>query len=325
MAFARGLIEIDKAVEASSSGFGPRLSPLFWKNDGEKYILRFLTDDVIVGQFAEYIETIRDKKDGNGNVIGKQTADFLIDPDGTNWCEHFGGRQREWGTGNLIEPKKVTKGIGVAVLRKEQATEGGRVKIVDDRQTIDVDGKKFTARRFVVVKMSIGNFWDPMRGIGRRNNTIIDRDFEITRRGKDKNTKYDISPIGPEESETDLRDPAVLHEWYGYGQKWDESNPDRFLFCPQTLDEWAENYSGKERAEYFLKGIASSNGSNENAVRPVVIDHEGNTLVASSAAPARPQVGGVTGDEDETQAVSSPSSRFSSVREQLQATFANQS
>jgi hypothetical protein len=308
MAFARGLIEIDKAVEAASQTFGPRLNNLFWKKDGEKYILRFLTDDVIIGQFAEYIETTQENKEGQ--LI---TTDFLIDPDGTNWVDHFGGLQREWGTGNLIQPKLVKKGVGVAVIRKEAPSEGGRVKIVDDQQTIEVNGKKYTARKFVIVKMSIGNFWDQLRGIGRRAGTICDIDFEITRRGTDKTTKYDTSPIRAEESEVDLRDPAVLHEWYGYGKKWDEANPDRFLFCPQSLDEWAANHSGKERAEYFLK---SSNARRGTDVRPAVIDHVGNTLVA-----ARAQVVGVTGDEDETQAVSSSSSRFANVRDQLKSYF----
>lgn len=326
MAFERGLGAIDKAAAEAASGFGPRLGFQSWK-DKDRVILRFLTDDVIVGPFAEYIVTNKTTEDGK-----ERTADFLIDPDGTNWVEYFGGKQREYGTGALVDPKLRKLGVGVAVVREEKPTEGGRVQIVDQLHTIDVDGKKYTARKFVIVKMSIGNFWDQLRGMGRRAGTICDRDFEISRRGADKNTKYDMSPIDPRESAEPLEDLEALHAFYGYGKKWDEQDPDRFLFCPQTLDEWAEGYSGKERAEFFLGNAKPQeqppqpNGNAaaaQAAPRTVVVDQDGTPLVQTTAhAPSGSSNGWGSSDHDEANAVPSTASGFADVRNKLKSSFA---
>lgn len=322
MAFERGLVAIDKAAAEASSGFGPRLGFQSWK-DKDRVILRFLTDDVIVGPFAEYIVTNTTSDDGK-----ERTADFLIDPDGTNWVDYYGGKQREYGTGALIEPRLRKLGVGVAVVRTEQPTQGGRVEIVDELHQIDVDGKKYTARKFVIVKMSIGNFWDQLRGMGKRAGTICDRDFEITRRGADKNTKYDMSPIDPRESAEPLEDLAALHQFYGYGLKYDETNPDRYLFCPQTLDEWAEGYSGKDRAEHFLGNAKprpqeQQPAANGNGAQPrtVVIDQDGVPLVQTTAHAGNSNGWGVS-TEDEAHAVPSVASGFADVRSKLKNHFA---
>lgn len=271
MGFRSGLDEIDKAAaeaEAAQRNFGPRLNYRNFK-DGDKLILRFLTDDVITGKFAEWVLTKKVSKK-TGDLISQ---DFLVNPDGTNWVEHFGGLQKEFGTNKLVTPRLRTQTVGVAVVREEVPVSGGKGKteVVDKQIMVEADGKKLKGREFVLIKQSLGNFWEQFRGMTRRYDTIVDRDYEITRVGSELDTRYEIAPLDPVE---ELRDLAKLHKAYGYGRKWNDEDPDRFLYCPQTLEEWAEGYSGEERARYWLvdEDAPSGNGSHP------VIDSEGNGL-----------------------------------------------
>lgn len=279
MGFKTGLGEIDKAAEEAAArdnmSFGPRLNYRNFK-DKDKLILRFLTDDIITANFADWIITKRVKKHGD-NAGDPVTQDFLIDPDGINWVEHYGGLQREFGTKTLISPKYRKQAVGVAVVREEVLGGGkGKTEIVDKQVILEHDGKKYKGREFILIKQSIGNFWEQFIGMTRRYDTICDRDYEVTRVGSDKETHYEIAPIDPVD---ELRELDALHKWYGYGRKWSDDDSDRFLYCPQTLDEWATNHSGEERAKYWLVGDEVSNeNSRPDWVPPAVIDQDGNGL-----------------------------------------------
>ena len=292
MGFRTGLDAINQAVKDAESSFGPRLNYKTFK-DGDKLILRFLDDDVIVGGFAEYVVTKKVKKKGDnaGQVI---TQDFLVDPEGTNWVEKFGGLQKEYLTGKLISPKLRTMGVSLAVVREEVPSKAGngQVEVVDKKIIVEADGKKLTAREYVLIKQSIGNFWQQFGGMAGRYGSMCDRDYEITRVGGDKNTKYTIAPLDKIDG---LGTLAEVQEHYGYGKKYDEKDPERFLYPPQTLGEWAEYYSGEDRARFWLVGDA---------------DGEATTQAQSSSNGHRIVEAGITGYEDEAQAVPSSQSQF---------------
>lgn len=306
MAFERGADAVTKAVEQQAGQFGRRLSFFTWK-DGDKKFLRFLEDDLpLVGEFAQAIQTNHEKI---------QTMDFLIDPDGTNWVEKYHGRQREWGTANLIAPKLRSLGVGIAVLREEVSDpdNAGRTKIVDATTTYEADGKKFNGLTYGVVKLPLSTFWKKLTGMQRRYGTLCDRDYEIVRRGGDKTTDYEVTPI---DSLTDeLRDPELVRERYGYGRKCEEKDPKRFLYCPQTLDEWAEDYSSEKRAKYWLEG-ATVNGNGVVAVGSVQGLNEFHPTTTSNPG------WGSNGD-DPAQPVASGQTAFSGVRDQLRQHFAS--
>lgn len=320
MGFERGADAVTRAVEQQQSGqFGPRLSFFSWK-DEDKKVLRFLEDDLpLVGEFAQGIQTNNEKI---------QTMDFLINPDDNNWVEYFGGMQREWGSGNLITPKLRKMGVGIAVLREEvpDPDNPGRTKIVDALTTVDVDGKKYQARQFGVLKLPLSTFWKKLTGMQRRYGTLCDRDYEITRHGADKTTDYEVTPI--DSSDDSMRDPDGVRAQYGYGTKMDEKDPKRFFYCPQTLDEWAAYYSGKERAEYWLKGASNgaehhANGAMTSSYGTGVVDGLNEFRKETTFNPPNgEQVWGQTA-EDEAQPVPSAASGFSGVREQLRSHFAN--
>jgi hypothetical protein len=244
--------------------------------------------------------------------------DFLIDPDGTNWVEYYGGRQREFGTGNVIVPKLRSMGVGVAVLREEvpDPENPGRTIVVDAVTTVEEDGKKYQALQFGVLKLPHQNFWKKLTGMQRRYGTLCDRDYEITRHGGDKTTDYEVSAI--DSKDDDSKDPEKIRARYGYGKKFEDSNPKRFLFCPQTLDEWVEYYSGQDRAKFWLEGASGG-------PKPVtVINSDGASVNGldefrqeTSANPGWGNRG-----EDEAQPVPSQSSGFRGVKDQLREHFA---
>jgi hypothetical protein len=273
MGFKTGLDEIDKAAEEAKArseqrgAFGPRLTYRNFK-DGDKLILRFLTDDIITAKFYDWVLTQRTSQK-TGDVISQ---DFLVDPDGTDWVKHYGGIQKEYGTNKLIQAKPRTQTVAVAVVREEVPGKGRKLEVRDKEILVEVDGKKVKAREFVLIKQGI-SFWEQFRGMTRRYDTITDRDYEITRVGSDKDTHYEIAPLDPVEA---LRDLDALHAFYGYGRKWNEEDPDRFLYCPQTLDEWSDGYSGEERAKYWLVGDESTTTPVDTHEGHPVVDADGN-------------------------------------------------
>jgi hypothetical protein len=309
MGWERGPDAVNKAVERQSGDFGPRLSFFTWK-DGDKKFLRFLEDDLpLVGDFAQQIVTNQEKV---------QTMDFLIGD--TNWVEKFHGRQREWGTGNLVAPKLRKLGVGIAVERQEipDPDNPGRVKLIDKVSTKEVDGKKYEALTYGIVKLPPKTFWKKLTGMQRRYGTLCDRDYQIERIGGDKDTDYEVTPIDSDSDE--LRDPDKVRELYGYGHKYDEKDPKRFTKCPKTLDEWAQDYSSEERARFWLEG-ASSPMTNGNGAPHVDGLNEFGAETTSNPEPT-PAGWGSTGD-DEAQPVVSSASNFSGVRDQLRQHFAN--
>jgi hypothetical protein len=238
MGFERGLQAMSNAINQSNAGFGPRLNYINWK-DGDKKVIRFLTNDMIVGQFAEWVVTNNEKM---------PTTDFLIDPDTENFVTKYGGLSKEYGTGVLVPPKLSKRGVSIVVLRTE-LPDG---TVIDDLEMRD----GLQARKFGILKQSLGNFWQHFQGVARRNGTICDRDYEIIRRGGDKDTKYDVAAIDPPDNDP-FKKLEYLQEFYGYGRKYDEKDPERYLYCPQTLDEWLVEHSSEDRAKRFLQGAQS--------------------------------------------------------------------
>jgi len=178
VAFERGPEAVEKIMtqQQSKSGGGGdyrRPSIFYWKDDGEKKILRFLAEDLpLVGKFANNILTNNEKI---------RQMEFMINPDGTNWVEHFGAMQEEYGTRAIVEPKLRTLGVGIAVLREEvpDPKSPGRTVIVDAMTTVEKDGQKFEARQYGIVKFSAYSFWNNLQGIQRRYGTLCDRDYEV--------------------------------------------------------------------------------------------------------------------------------------------------
>jgi len=294
MGFERGLEAMSNAINASQSSFGPRLNYINWK-DGDKKVIRFLTNDMIVGQFAEWVQTNNEKI---------PATDFLIDPDTENFVAKYGGLSKEYGTGNLVPPKLTKRGVSIVVIRNEVPDGKGGTKVVDVEEGVTVEGKVLVGRHFGVLKQSLGNFWQHFQGQARRNGTICDRDYEVIRRGKDKDTKYDIVGIDPK-SDDPFLDLAKLQEHYGYGRKYNEADPERYLYCPQTLEEWAADHSSEDRARRLLQG----------AQRPSITVTNGNGFMEFDRNTTSNPGFETRVADDEAQAVPSSGSQFTDFRD----------
>jgi len=320
--FTTGLSAMQKMVadaKTSNSDFsGPRLSYFSWK-DGDRKIVRFLSDAVIGAMFYSFVIT----NDGRPQsfLVDPEAEDYVQKfmsptPGGIGWTINYGTKQPE--------PAKARKmGIGLAVLRDLAPRAGGGFDVVDAIESAEFKGQTFRARTFGLIQQNPKNFWGSLTGYSEIYGTICDRDYMIVRVGGDKDTHYTITPLDPVE---DLKDPAALQAAYGYGVPRDKDDPDRFMYCPQTLEQWSEWFSGEERARSLLLPHSPA-----AAPPPSSVPQFAPTVVAPvSTAPVAPQAGlgefhpATTHNPDEAQAappVVAPSSAtdFSSIRETLLA------
>jgi len=242
-----GFDAVQRAIEEGKSrgDFTPghSLGYLSWK-DKEVHVVRFLTDDVITADMHEFIQT----NDG-------KTKNFLIDPDKGDFVARYAsptpglGWTTDYKTKQTVPSKPRTRTIGVAVVREMVQKPGGGFDIVDKVDSLEIGGQSFQKRNFVLITQSASNFWNSLMGSYMVYGTLTDRDYRIQRIGSGVDTSYSITPLDPVE---ELRDPEVLRDFYGYGKPVDENDPDRFLFCPQTLAEWAEYRSSEEWAQRWL-------------------------------------------------------------------------
>ena len=278
-----GFQVLQKAIEdskkASSSGpIGGVRNYFSWKS-GDRKIIRFLTNDIITADFYEWILT----NDG-------KTKSFLIDPDKGDFVEKYASAEPGLGwrrnpKTQQLEPRKTRKlTVGMAVLRDEKPApgDGGGTTFSDYFYEIDIKGEIYPARYFGIIQQSHGNFWDQLVGFHKRYGSICDRDYEITRTGAALDTKYQIVPLDPIE---EMRDLAAVQRLYGYGAPWPSRPEDgaseaevdrwrhRFVFCPQTLAQWAEQFSSEERVKYWLTPV-----SDQGSAQRVSAEHTSSGL-----------------------------------------------
>ncbi|QDF18637.1 ssDNA-binding protein [Gordonia phage Pupper] len=302
-----GLDALKSAIKSAASAggaFGGKLAYANWK-DGETHVIRFLTDveDILTCDFYEYIVD-KDNK----------TQNFTVLPDvvegAEDWVIKLGGKTREKGmTGDLVDPRPKQRTVAIAVLREEdpQVINGRTViKYRDVIEEIEVKGEKYPARKFLLVKQSHKNFWQPMVGFYDEYGTLCDRDYKITRQGAKTDTTYQIVPKDPDGSDFDIK---KHYEGYGYGRPYDEEDPDRYLFCPQTLPQWAESYGSEERVRYFLLGEREASGDSKPSGGSA-------TKAAASNDDGPPWK---TDENDKAPVSEETGSEFSSLRERLKA------
>lgn len=242
-----------RAEQARQGGGGGKQLHYFNWKPGDVKVLRFLTDDVITEDFAEFIV------DKTGN-----TKSFLIPASDPHILDRYRspspgiGWRKEFKSGRLVEPKTRKIGVGIAVLRDEQPGESGKLELRDYVYDQEIEGVNYLSRYFGLVQQSVSNFWHTLAvSCFKRYGTICDRDYQITRTGEGLDTKYDILPLDPD---PDLATTEAVRSFYFYGYQWEEADADRFVKCPQTLVQWAEYFSGEERFKFWLtpEGAAST-------------------------------------------------------------------
>jgi len=239
-ALQNAIKDSEKRAEAAQSGGGKTLGYINWKPN-EKKILRFLTDDMLTENVYDFIV------DNSG-----QTKNFLQPSDDPDRIKRYMsptpgiGWRKEYKTEKLVEPKTTKKGICVAVVRTEKPGQPVEDLLYDR----EIDGKSYPSRTFGIVMQGINNFWHTLAtSVYSRYGSICTLDYEITRTGDGKDTKYSILPCNPV---PELSTIEAVQQFYFYGQPWDENDELRFLKCPMTVHQWAEYFSGEERYAHWL-------------------------------------------------------------------------
>lgn len=288
-------IEQSQQRSASGGSFSPgsALNYLKWEA-GEKKILRFLADDMITGDFYDFILTADGK-----------TQNFMVDPDDPERLSRYRsatpgiGWRKPYNSQSLEEPKLAKRGVCVAVLREEvRDPETNKLKTQDFLYDREFDGKTYPSRYFVIVQQGINNFWRPLGSIHKRYGSLATVDIEITREGGDKNTLYAPIPCAEDPA---LADKQAVLDFYFYGKEWDPNDEQRFLKCPQTTKQWAQYFSSEERHRRYL----APQGAAPTAAPPAA--GLGEFHQATTANPVA----------DEAQAMRSAGTAFESLTETL--------
>ena len=242
MTIATGFGALQKVMEeaAARGDFGPSLE-YFGLSNGERIVVRFLTDDIITADFAGRVKT----------PAGKY-QDFVIHDPNNNLVARY-AQPGAW------DGKLTKRTVGICVVREQRMAAQQPDTIQDpnarpryevvDKVSIREDGLQ--QRHFLLVKQSHQNFWDQLVGFFGIYNTITDRDYVIVRQGEGLKTTYRIGPLDPDPNDP-LRDPKTLTEYYGYGRPFDKEAADRYMYCPQTLRQWYDYYGSEERIKHWL-------------------------------------------------------------------------
>lgn len=286
---------MQQAVKNISSGGnrGGRRFNYFGLEDGESIILRFITDvdEIVTCDFYEYVKTKTKDKDGN---LVEGSNSFIVAPDyyadddtfqGEDWVAKYGGKVKEYGATELTDPKPKERTVAIAVEREAVPVEnakGGRPKFKYQDKIVEIeykdkDGneKKALGRNFILIRKDAKTFWGNIVGYPSEFGTLVDRDYKITRNGKQLATNYATIPVGEGDEWEDIEEfRKTLQARYGYGGKdaegkdIEKDSEDRFLYCPMTLAEWCEDQASEDRAKTLLTGQSSTPAASSNGSAP---------------------------------------------------------
>lgn len=270
--FGRGVSAAQEA--AKRSGSGGRIG-FFSLDDKESAILRFITDaDPDENGVGGWITVLQ-----HNSVPTKAKPKAFP---GQNWpafmsavCRN--GKPFNFGDcyicATLPEPENDSKGKkkqprGVAKPRtwalaclREAVKEGGRIIGYRDKRkevTKKVDGEDKTTeeRELVLVNLGYNNFFEHLEGPAAVYDTLLDRDYHITRKGTGLDTEYQPVALDPITMEGgaryDLRDPEVLKR-YGF---------DSLAEADELLQEEISNRASEDfYARFFDPNVEADWGS----------------------------------------------------------------
>ncbi len=79
---------------------------------------------------------------------------------------------------------------GLAVIRKEVFQDGRIIGLEDETDEVEIeDGTKVVVPKIVVINQAHTMFWENFTGTVQMHGTVLDRDFRVSRRGKELETR----------------------------------------------------------------------------------------------------------------------------------------
>lgn len=229
-------------ASASRSPGGDRFVNNFlsWK-DGETKTVRFLTDgdQIITVAVHEQVDCFDGKKRSfvcRREIDGKDSPCELCDI--ANASQNQRARRRELG-------------YGIAVLRLEHRNEKGQVDSYVDA-TDTVDGKAVPV--VGIIRQGPKNFWAQALAAFEKYGTLLDRDYDIGRRGSTTDTTYTMFPNAP------VALPDGVADWNAY-----LSN--RYTGYVPDLEALLTRMGSQEYYDRFIRGEVAD----EAAAAPVAV------------------------------------------------------
>lgn len=257
MSYSTGFGAVKAAVESSRGSDGPSTNLITWK-DGETRILRFISDEPVTMGFHSWFRCPDGKRRDfacANDLVGEAKHDCPI-------CKMTYVDEKTGKTKNFWPS---TQSLGLVVDREPVLDRGRMVfvrdKIREESITIKKNGEEKTytdVPEIGMIKQSIGNFWNDLAAYYARYGTIVDRDYEITRRGSKTDTKYTIVPV---EVDEELR---VLDGKFTDIEKTRELIANRYkdaVDSHPSVIEYIERMGNKKRYDSLLNAAPSEESS----------------------------------------------------------------
>lgn len=227
MSYRSGYQAIQATMErASERSDGFDYGFISWK-DKDRKVIRLLTDNVVTIGFHDYVRCL----DGKNRSF--TCAKELNTPRACYICDNVTTLDDD---NNAIPSRPRQIGIGLAALRNE--VQGGGIEDV-----LEKDDKGNSHPSIGIVSQSVSNFWGNLNGYFVRYGTTIDRDYEITRVGKDQTTHYTVIHCDKVEGLADADDIAK-----------------HYAITPDDLIEsYIENMGTESRYSRLVIGTAENN------------------------------------------------------------------
>lgn len=196
--FRRGLAAIEEAAsrKGGSGTFRPFVPRIEWREDGENRHVLVLTpiEEVPAVALHEWIPVGKGEK-SNGEEYTKWES-FISRKDAAIGEDYDDLEDR-------LERTPKTRHLGVMVeLEAIMESVDGRKKIKGFTVKTDTytrktdDGEEEVTQPVVgICTASAQTVWGPLGSLDQSQGPLIDIPMEITRRGKDQNTRYDIIPL----------------------------------------------------------------------------------------------------------------------------------
>ena len=216
--FRKGLDKVQEAANRSGSGSGGKTRFIQWKPE-ETHHIRFLTDqdDIVMTFMHEWVLV--------GPPENQKRQSFVCRREVKEECELCG----------VEGVKRREMAFGIAVERSKQSD--GSFKTMTEEVEVEEDGK--TVTRVVpvvgVVRQAPKNFWGWFFDAYEQFGTLTDRDYSVTRHGKNKDTTY--------------------QNFYSDKSELDAS---KFADYLPDLEEFLTRLASKEFYDWNIRGISSN-------------------------------------------------------------------
>lgn len=195
----RGLAAIEEAATVKSGGgnnYRPFVPEISWREDNEKKYILVLTpiEEVVTLDMHEWIPVGKGEK-ANGETYTKYEAfisrkDGSIGEDYDDLEDRLGRRPRTRCFGVAVELEPIFETV-----KGRQRPKGFTVKTDTYTRKTEEGEQEMVQPAVGLIVQSAALMWSPLGSLDSAQGPLSALPLEVTRRGKDRNTRYDFVPF----------------------------------------------------------------------------------------------------------------------------------